>query len=710
MAIESGTDFLAHKYDLHNKPEFKLAVESAAARTNKRNELRAEKGEEFETVGLDPDSQIQNYLHRFTEITDREDPDRRKRGLDALKRLLYHRSVIKPENIPESYWQAHSEQAQQMGAGNVEITEDIKSQETKRVIADQKESLDRWIDYLTGPDAHYPDYLKYVTVHSILSMGNYDANRHTFTERTDHTVKRFPNLSRGALARTVDSIERYYGERYFALKRQLEAAQEDVKQAKNALSYAQKLNQPDLNVERTTLTDAKHRVAELTAQFEDLINGQAEENADQPKFNKALLAADFATLYALALEKSGTAKQELWPVTEGRWVTYEEGQANELVAALDGKGTDWCLEGTATSKMYLDKGNLLVYFSEDEERQPTIPRAGVWLVDDKVVESHGVDGQQNLDPYIADVVRAKAQALGDPNFEKRSYDMQMLTYIARKAKAGHELNKDDLIFLYEINSPIEDFGYDSDPRIAELRASRNPEEDAPIVLGCLREEIAHSIGEINDETKAYIGPLAPGIFNLLPSDIKYIYNHFPEKRVHQSVVEPFSPIPLEIWDELNQLPPQYYSNSMSRATDQVLSMSNRTESINGFSEKLVSLTTNQLGLTYGVTEDVILQRASDLGLKMCSGEAATKAFLNWRVGEADHIALEIKNFQRVYFMMIDRSVLVQVNPDLEVASHLEDLLISMVPKTIKHMRPDGSSLMRPYTFNEHDCIVFSRSK
>lgn len=632
MSIDSGSQFLKQKYNLHNAPE----VERAVLRTETLSD---------QDVSDDPDARIKNYLLRFAEITDREDPVHRQHGLNALKRLLYFRFVIKPENIPDSLWQAHTEQAQQMGEDNVEITQDIKDRETKRVIADQKESLDRWLDYLASPDAHYPDYLKYFTIRSVLGMGNYDATRHTYTPRSPHTVKRFVTLSRGALARTLDSIERYYGERYFALKRQLEAAQEDVKRAKNALGYAQKLKQTDISPQLTALSEAKRNVAEITAKFEDLINGQAEENADQPQFNKALLSADFAKLYTLALEKSGTAKQELWPVTDGQWVTYEQGQADALVAALDGKGTDWCLEGTATSKTYLDRGNLLVYFSEDEQGQPTVPRAGIWLVDGKVAESHGVDVDQNLDPYIADVVRDKAVELGDPNFEKRAYGMQMLSYLGDKVEAGHELNKDDLVFLYEINSPIEGFGYGRHPRIEKLRALRDPEKDTPIVFECQPEEIAHRPDEINESTKAYIGPLVDenkqpikDIFLRL-NDIKHIYTAFPEGRIKRdNLTIGYDPdqLPAELkgrtkeqiqealkksWiakldgTTINGIKSNVsnYAKDMIRSTD--FTFQENIERID-----LVRLKVSDLGFARNPTTNELYAKAAEFGLELCPAE------------------------------------------------------------------------------------------
>ena len=43
--------------------------------------------------------------------------------------------------------------------------------------------------------------------------------------------------------------------------------------------------------------------------------------------------------------------------------------------------------------------------------------------------------------------------------------MKQLTEIDNKTKKGEKLTKDELVFLYEINAPIEYFGYEKDPRI-----------------------------------------------------------------------------------------------------------------------------------------------------------------------------------------------------------------------------------------------------
>lgn len=108
--------------------------------------------------------------------------------------------------------------------------------------------------------------------------------------------------------------------------------------------------------------------------------------------------------------------------------------------------------------------------------------------------------------------------------------MRWLTTIENRMNAGRNLTKDELIFLYEINGNIEGFGYQRDPRIAELRARRDSREDAPVVLDCDPGEIAWSRHEVSAHTKAYIGPLFSSIFEEF-GGLEHIYTSFPEGKI-----------------------------------------------------------------------------------------------------------------------------------------------------------------------------------
>ena len=53
-------------------------------------------------------------------------------------------------------------------------------------------------------------------------------------------------------------------------------------------------------------------------------------------------------------------------------------------------------------------------------------------------------------------------------------NMRRMTEIENKTKINQPLTREDLIFLYEIDQPIEGFGYDKDPRIEEIRKQETP--------------------------------------------------------------------------------------------------------------------------------------------------------------------------------------------------------------------------------------------
>ncbi len=202
-----------------------------------------------------------------------------------------------------------------------------------------------------------------------------------------------------------------------------------------------------------------------------------------------------------------------------------------LVESLQGHGTGWCSAGESIARTQLDDGDFHVYYSLDKSGEPTVPRVAIRMEEDEIAEHRGMAYEQNLDPFIDEVVEEKMKEFPDSEkYVKKTNDMKLLTQIENKSKAGEQLTKDELVFLYEIDTPIEGFGYERDPRITEVLNTRNRERDAPIALGLRVKEIAHNKDEVNEHTRAYIGPLYPGIFKEL-YNIEHHYIRFPEERV-----------------------------------------------------------------------------------------------------------------------------------------------------------------------------------
>ena len=285
-------DFLKQKYGLHNSEE----VEQAAERTEAR---------EGEKVSQNPRQRIQNYLDRFNEILDREDPNERERGIEAIKRVMSRKFVMKLEEIPEGYYENQRRIAREQGHGDIDITEEMREQLSEVIVADQESSLDKWIDYLTSSDATYPDWLKYYAFRSVLGMGSFDKEKHAFTSRSKETTNPYPDLNREALAYVLDAIEK------------------------------------------------KHRG--------DTLNIATLEVEDRENFEKLLQGESFPKLYAWAIEKVTPASKEALTNVKGEWVKYNQGSDHmPLARSLQGHGTGWCTAGESTAEAQLKGGDFYV--------------------------------------------------------------------------------------------------------------------------------------------------------------------------------------------------------------------------------------------------------------------------------------------------------------------------------------------------------------
>ncbi|MBU2613681.1 hypothetical protein KJ925_04485, partial [Patescibacteria group bacterium] len=311
--------FLQKKYpDLQTSKE----VSSAVAKQERLTGTR---------LPNEPTERIGAYLERIKAVlgpkpmgggSHRKDFDRRERNLSMLKRALHARFIIKSEDIPESYWDLQRRLAREQGHGDIQITDGIREQQAEILAADQANTLDTWVDYLSGPDATYPDWLKYWAFRSVLGMGEFDKTKKAFTRRTKSTVKPFPDLNREALAYVLDAVEKK--------------------------------------------VEGKG------------IDREALEGEDEERFGKLLQGENFPKLYAWAIEKVTPASKELLTVTDGRWVKYDRGSDHmPLVKSLQGHGTGWCTAGESTAKTQLNGGDFHVFYSLDEEGNPTIPRVAI---------------------------------------------------------------------------------------------------------------------------------------------------------------------------------------------------------------------------------------------------------------------------------------------------------------------------------------------
>lgn len=597
-------DFLKQKYDLQKSPE----VEKAAKRAKERE------GKELpQKTAEDANARIQNYLDRLMNITHppasdsnwKKDPqypnyDRQVRNLNMLKRALHNEFVIKPEEIPEAYFNSVKERQAEEGRPIEEIPPSVRESLGKTIVKDQERSLDRWVNYLTSHETDaYPDWLKYFVFRNILQMGRYDKKKKAFTERRGKVIAPFPDLNHDAFTIVMEDMKTKYEP----------DAEDGSKKPKRAIQFTGRY---DISPE------------------------------SKKKYLEFLEKKNFEKLYALTLEEFKPIPEELLKVTDGIWVTYPRGSdPKPLVDSISEYGTGWCLRGEDMARRYLHgaqgfyANDLHIYYSNNKDGKPTIPRA-VMVVNpnNQIDEMRGVAEGENLDPYIGEVVKAKLNEHPDgKKFEKKSADMKYLTAIDKKVTGGH-LSPEELVFLYEINAPIEGFGLDNqrDPRIAKLLEKRNPKEDAPIVFECKPEEIAWKEEDITKNTKAYIGPLFPNIFQ---TGIEHIYTSFPEGKIHKYQTEIGGKTKAQLKAELKEKKVYVsdWANQLIESRDFTVLKSAETVD-------LVRLTVEVLGFPNGATTDEIYKRAEELGLELCPPEVGPHFRLSYQGGDWMYIAMK----------------------------------------------------------------------
>lgn len=472
MREGGGENFLNEKYpDLQHSEEVESAMKRQEVRTGEKARDKTEK--------------VEAYLNRLEEIFDVEKSlpagrqAKRERRVDILKDKLHDSFVVKPEEIPESYFNHQKRIAREQGHGDIEITDQMWSQMAETIIHDQAQSLDAWVDYLGSSDATYPNWLKYFAFRSITKLSEYDKEKKEFKKRSKGTTAPFPDINREALAYVLDSLEKSHEK-------------------------------------------------------------EAREGATDEQWEKLLKTTNFGKLYGYAIDKITPASEEEKEQVQGEWVKYDQGsEAEPLYKSLQGHGTGWCTAGEGVAKTQLEAGDFYVFYSKDKTGANKVPRVAIRMENGEIAEVRGINADQNLEPVMTDIAKDKVKELpGAEKYEKKVSDMKRLTEIENKINAVGEnikkslrqfeesgisgddvdkmiwelqnklraetvkveLTKEELKFLYEIDGPIDGFGYQKDPRIEEIKNQRDPKKDYAEIFDCKPEQVAYSQKEVNEQT------------------------------------------------------------------------------------------------------------------------------------------------------------------------------------------------------------------
>ena len=589
-------NFLKQKYNLHNAPEVKKSAERVEAKTG-------------EKIPQNPADQIQNYLDRLEKLV--LDPakeqkrkmfngEQRPRALSMLREMIMNKYVRQnKEKMAEGAARVEERAAREMGI-EVNYNEEALEQRGEIAVTDLEKSLDNWISYLSDMNEPYPTWFRYYAFRNVLDLGDYDKDKGEFTKRSQGSTRLFPDIDRGALAYVQQMIE----------------ASKDP----NMLEHLQK---------------AQKAAANGNIPENQLITKQKAE---------AFSKFSFAKQYAEGIKQAGEITPEMKKETRGKWIKYQQGtDPTALWASLQNKGTAWCTKGFGTAETQLKGGDFYVYYTLDSQGKPTIPRIAIRMDGrdggQSIGEIRGVaDNDQNLEGNMAEIAETKAKEFsGFESYQKKYSDMKILTEIDKKTKAGEQLSKDNLVFLYEIEDNIQSFGYKRDPRIAEIRNQRNVKEDMYIIFECAPEQIAKNVNKITENTKAYVGEWDMGVFQKIRNypKITHLYESFPDKKIFMRELETDLEINSPEKAEKAIKDKNIYLSDWGKDILEKTEFSQKKEKYD-----LVRFTVEQLGFSRGATTDEIYKKAQDLGLELCPAEVGPHLRLQYQGKEWMLIAMK----------------------------------------------------------------------
>ena len=145
----SKSFFIFSLYQKDQKLHTSQPIEHEKIRKEKLGEKTSEK----------PAEKIVDWLKVIekTHMGHRENPEVLKRTKASYRKEY----VITPENVPESTFLLEQRITRERGHGTIEITDEFKNRKINEIIGNQEKSIDKWVNYLSSPDAIYPIWAKY---------------------------------------------------------------------------------------------------------------------------------------------------------------------------------------------------------------------------------------------------------------------------------------------------------------------------------------------------------------------------------------------------------------------------------------------------------------------------------------------------------------------------------------------------------------------
>ena len=364
---------------------------------------------------------LSKYLKRL-EKTEKILRSERVELIKYLKQRYYDKYVIKKEDI-----------------------ESDRDDTKKKIIDSQKESLDKWIDYLMKEDNAHPMWVKYWVFQGMLQLGKYDQDNKKFTNRSKRTTLPFVDINSEALNNTMNEVIKFQ-KGYPIDDKKLEKLISNGSFGKIYAYYIAKI------ISRQNIENTQEGI------WKTYMHGEGIKLAQSLEEKNTGWCLTSQTISANYLEY-------------GRIHVYytKDKNGNYTIPRI-------CIR---------------------QEDSKVAEIKGI------------ADSQSNLEDSMIDIVEDKIDKLpNNKKTQKQIEAMKLLISIYNKHNKNEELSSKELRFLYEIDGKIENFGWGKDPRINKILKTRNAKDDLAKIFNCSLAKIATDKEELyNDKILIYYGDI-----------------------------------------------------------------------------------------------------------------------------------------------------------------------------------------------------------
>jgi hypothetical protein len=347
------------------------------------------------------------HLVRLTELLRHEGVEARVWD-SAVEEL-----IIKPENIPEYYWEQQKQIARDEGLGDIHLGHSIKDQLASELQEAQRTGLQSWRDYLELAGDQYPLWFKFYAWDGMSHLGTFDKAKGHYSKRSSGTVAPYPQLNPAVLVRVFEAVKDQGGDDQ---------------------SVAKLVKSGNFNKLYSHMLLDQKAVIPTPENPEDIHGEWREYSSDNIE---AIIEAAEGTPWCIA----GRSMAELYTRGGGKFLLFH------LQDPETGKTSP-----TAAASVRLDDHG-------------------------QVAELSGLKGgaRQYVEDSLVPIVQEKVNQLpGGENYLQAFDDKQMLIRMDRKFQKGEPFSHEEIMFLYEVERPITYMDtYAEDPRPNHFKRARD---------------------------------------------------------------------------------------------------------------------------------------------------------------------------------------------------------------------------------------------